>query len=411
VVSEWFWFYWHRGDQTKWTDREVTRYMRDHFPPDWTYQQFGPQFTAEFFNATAWAELVAASGAKYFVLTSKHHDGFANWRSKHNFGWNAADIGPKRDLVAELAAAFRQQSKVVFGLYHSMFEWFNPLYLQDERSNFTSREFVTSKVMPELMDLVTTYRPEVLWSDGAQGAVPEYWGSQQFLAWLYNDSPVRDRVVTNDRWGKGVMCKHGDFYTCSDRYNPGVLQAHKWENAMTVDKRSWGFRRNMQLDEILTAEELVRELVTTVSCGGNLLVNIGPDSAGQIAPVFQERLQQLGAWLAWHGEAIYSSQPWAAQQDSANKQVWYTAGRPDPSQAATTVFAILLAWPSSQVLELGSPVAGPHTRVQLLGGAGLLHWEARPAGGLRVSLPHTRPGPGLAWVIRMDGLENGGNSV
>ena len=81
-----------------------------------------------------------------------------------------------------------------------------------------SREFVTSKVMPELMDLVTTYRPEVLWSDGAQGAVPEYWGSQQFLAWLYNDSPVpdqsctindnalcciavqvRDRVVTNDR--------------------------------------------------------------------------------------------------------------------------------------------------------------------------------------------------------------------
>ena len=58
-----------------------------------------------------------------------------------------------------------------------------------------------------------------------------------------------------------------------------------------------------------------------MSCGGNLLVNIGPDSAGQIAPVFQERLQQLGAWLAWHGEAIYSSQPWAAQQDSANKQV------------------------------------------------------------------------------------------
>ena len=98
-------------------------------------------------------------------------------------------------------------------------------------------------------------------------------------------------------------------------------------------------------------------------------------------------------------------------------QVWYTAGRPDPSQAATTVFAILLAWPSSQVpvypcwmlglhctpsqvLELGSPVPGPHTRVQLLGGPGLLHWEARPAGGLRVSLPHTRPGPGLAWVIR-----------
>ena len=67
-----------------------------------------------------------------------------------------------------------------------------------------SREFVTSKVMPELMDLVTTYRPEVLWSDGAQGAVPEYWGSQQFLAWLYNDSPVPDRSCTIN--GSALCC-------------------------------------------------------------------------------------------------------------------------------------------------------------------------------------------------------------
>ena len=82
-------------------------------------------------------------------------------------------------------------------------------------------------MLPELMELVTEYRPDVLWSDG---------DTLQFLSWLYSDSPVRDTVVTNDRWGVGVLCKHGDFFTCSDRYNPGVLQEHKWENAMTIDK-------------------------------------------------------------------------------------------------------------------------------------------------------------------------------
>ena len=86
------------------------------------------------------------------------------------------------------------------------------------------------------MELITKYRPEVIWSDGDWEADPGYWDTLQFLAWLYSDSPVRETVVTNDRWGVGVLCKHGDFYTCSDRYNPGVLQSHKWENAMTIDK-------------------------------------------------------------------------------------------------------------------------------------------------------------------------------
>ena len=100
----------------------------------------------------------------------------------------------------------------------------------------TTRTFVAEKVGPELMELITKYRPEVLWSDGDWEADPGYWDTLQFLAWLYSDSPVRDTVVTNDRWGVGVLCKHGDFYTCSDRYNPGILQSHKWENAMTIDK-------------------------------------------------------------------------------------------------------------------------------------------------------------------------------
>lgn len=75
---------------------------------------------------------------------------------------------------------------------------------------------------------------------------------------LYNDSPVGNTVVTNDRWGRGTLCEHGDFLTCSDRYNPGVLQKKKWENAMTIDKYSWGHRATARLNDYLTAEQLIR---------------------------------------------------------------------------------------------------------------------------------------------------------
>ena len=108
------------------------------------------------------------------------------------------------------------------------------------------------------------YKPDILWSDGDSG--PDYyWNSTQFLAWLYNESPVRETVVTNDRWGSNdIACKHGGYYTCADRYNPGHLLPHKWENCMTIDRYSWGYRRNAKLEDYLSIEELLETLVSTV---------------------------------------------------------------------------------------------------------------------------------------------------
>lgn len=120
-----------------------------------------------------------------------------------------------------LADSIRKKTSIHFGLYHSLLEWFNPLFLLDQSNKLKTKYFVETKTMPELYELVSSYRPEIVWSDGDWGADPEYWESKKFLAWLYNDSPVRDTVLTNDRWGEGSMCKHGGVFTCQDRYNPG----------------------------------------------------------------------------------------------------------------------------------------------------------------------------------------------
>nr|XP_023013457.1 plasma alpha-L-fucosidase-like [Leptinotarsa decemlineata] len=212
--SEWFWNDWKDKDE------KYVNFMKKNYAPSFTYQEFAKDFKAEFFNATEWAELFAKSGARYIVLTSKHHEGYTLWPSKYAYSWNAKDIGPGRDLVGELGKAVRKHN-LTYGLYHSLYEWFNPMYLSDKASNFTKREFVTKKIIPEMQELIRTYRPAVLWSDGDWEAYDTYWNSTGFLAWLYNESPVKDYVVVNDRWGIDIPCKHGDFYSCADRYNPG----------------------------------------------------------------------------------------------------------------------------------------------------------------------------------------------
>ncbi|XP_033844776.1 plasma alpha-L-fucosidase [Periophthalmus magnuspinnatus] len=393
--SEWFWNYWHKN-MTAYVD-----FMKKNYPPGFTYQDFGPLFTAEFFDPKEWTDIFSASGAKYIVLTTKHHEGFTLWGSKNSWNWNAVDVGPKRDLVDELSIALRANSDLRLGLYHSLFEWYNPLFLMDQDNLFTTNYFPSRKTLPDLVDLVNKYKPEVLWSDGDGNAPDRYWNSTGFLAWLYNESPVRDTVVTNDRWGCGSICRHGGYYTCSDRYQPGHLLKHKWENCMTIDKLSWGFRRNARLQDYLGITELVSTLVETVSCGGNLLMNIGPTHEGRISPIFEERLRQMGQWLKVNGEGIYNSTPWRAQNDSVTANIWYTWKPQDKA-----LFAFLLQWPDSGAVVLADPVPTEGlTQVALLG-YGALKWEPVKPGGLKVHVPplSLNQMPCLwAWTLKITG--------
>ena len=103
----------------------------------------------------------------------------------------------------------------------------------------------------------------------------------------------------------------------------GKLLPHKWENCLTIDKNSWGYRRNARLSDFLSTHELIKELSSTVSCGGNMLLNVGPTHDGLIAPIFEERLRQMGDWLKINGEAIYSTLPWTYQNNTFTPDVWY----------------------------------------------------------------------------------------
>ncbi|XP_070808226.1 plasma alpha-L-fucosidase [Pituophis catenifer annectens] len=397
--SEWFWWYW----QAEKKEPYVT-FMKKNYHPGFTYEDFGPMFTAELFDAKQWADILSASGAKYIVLTSKHHEGFTLWGSKYSWAWNSVDVGPKRDLVGELATSIRNQTSLRFGLYHSLFEWFNPLFCDDAASKFKKQQFPNVKTLPELYEIVMRYQPEVLWSDGDGNAPDTYWNSTAFLAWLYNESPVQKTVVTNDRWGAGTICKHGGFFTCADRYSPKHLLSHKWEDCMTIDRKSWGYRRDAQLSDYLTIEALIQQLVETVACGGNLLVNIGPTHDGRIPIIFEERLKQMGTWLALNGEAIFSTKPWRAQNDSITPGVWYTF---KPKE--NILYAIFLKWPTSGTLTLGEPKAIlGKTKVKLIGYEESLPWISTGEKGMMMAaplLPFNKYPYQWAWTLQLTNIQ------
>ncbi|KAJ6636747.1 putative alpha-L-fucosidase [Pseudolycoriella hygida] len=419
LSAEWFWTIWR-----SWNVEDHVNFMKDNFKPGFTYQDFARDFTGEHFNATEWVQLFAESGAKYVVITSKHHEGYTLWPSKYSFSWNSVDVGLHRDIIceafylevylfnsdnvfsAELSEACRVDNRIRFGVYHSLLEWYNPMYVSDRDSEFTQREFVEKKTIPELKELVMKYKPDIVWSDGEWEASYEYWNATEFLAWLYNDSPVSEIVVTNDRWGNDTMCLHGGFFTCHDRFNPGVLQPYKWENAMTIDKLTWGHRNNAKLQDFLTSKELIKELVVTVSCGGNILINVGPDKFGIIQPIFAERLRDMGKWLSANGEAIYESQPWLYQNDTITPDVWYTQGA--SINLRRDVFAIVLDYPyDTNTVELYSlfGYTDENTTIHVLGYPESVQWRIVNE-SVQVTLPNKaqldKRGLNLAWTLKIN---------
>ncbi|HPX42406.1 MAG TPA: alpha-L-fucosidase, partial [Candidatus Hydrogenedentes bacterium] len=151
--SEW---YWH-DMQDK--NGETWKFHVENYGEDFKYPDFAPQFRAEMFNPAHWAEIFERSGAKYVVLTSKHHEGFCLWPNAESWNWNSVDAGPGRDLCGELTDAVKARG-LKMGFYFSLYEWFNPIYRSDPE------RYVEQHMLPQLKDLVLRYEPDIVWPDG-----------------------------------------------------------------------------------------------------------------------------------------------------------------------------------------------------------------------------------------------------
>ena len=277
-----------------------------------------PLFRAELFDGDQWAEILWAAGARYVILTSKHHDGFALWPSAEagkSWGraWNSTDAGPKRDLVGDLTDAVRRKG-LRMGLYYSLYEWSNPLWIADRL------RYVREHMHPQFKDVVTRYKPSVIFADGEWDLTSADWRSTELLKWLFEESPSKDEVVVNDRWGSDTRHVHGDYWTTE--YTAGMSSLkHAWEESRGIGY-SYGYNRAERAGDYRSGRELVLMLADIVSRGGNLLLGIGPTADGRIPVIMEQRLLDVGRWLLLNGEAIYSTHPWQRSRE------WSTGERP-----------------------------------------------------------------------------------
>ncbi|KYP14264.1 alpha-L-fucosidase [Flavihumibacter sp. CACIAM 22H1] len=321
--AEWYWYRIHNKQKNFW-DFHVKNYGAS-----FAYQQFEPLFKAELFNPDQWAELFKNAGARYVVLTSKHHEGYTLWPSAEadkawGRPWNAVSGTPQRDLLGDLTNAVRTKG-LKMGYYYSLYEWYNPIWLYDKK------KYVEEHMFPQFKDLVTRYKPSVIFSDGEWDLTDTAWKSPELMAWLFNESPVAKEVVINDRWGKHNREKNtGSTYTTSE-YGSGMDASVVWEENQGIG-HSYGYNRNENLTDYKSSDELILMLIDIVSRGGNLLLNVGPTADGRIPVIQQQRLLDMGAWLKQNGEAIYgttalkSPYQWSPGKMPEKKGASYMAG-------------------------------------------------------------------------------------
>jgi alpha-L-fucosidase len=386
--AEW---YWYRQNPQGGPLKSIVDFHNKTFGEKCYYQDFVKDFKAEMFNPDQWAEVFKDAGARYIVLTSKHHEGFTLWPSAESWNWNSMDIGPHRDLCGDLSKSVKAAG-IHMGFYYSLYEWFNPLY----KSNVP--KYVDDHMIPQLKDLVTRYQPDVVWTDGEWELPSEAWKSTQFLAWLYNESPVKNSVVVNDRWGKETRSKHGGYYTTEydlvgQEESNGTKFDHPWEECRGMGG-SFGYNRNENLKDYESSESLVHILINKVARGGNLLLNIGPTPDGRIPVIMQQRLSDIGAWLKVNGEAIYGTRKWGKAPTVTPQSInHYTAKGKD-------LYLIVTKWQDQPIVIDGITKA---ESVTMLGFNGKVKYSVS-GGKVTITPPMVTPANNpcqYAWTFKL----------
>lgn len=280
--------------------------------PQAEYDVYARRFDPEKFNATEWLDLISSAGARYMVITSKHHDGFSTYRSKvSDYGIKITPY--KGDPLKDLAVAAKAHS-IRLGFYHSIMDWHNPDYIpkrdweipnQPKGGNIdTYIEFMKG----QLRELLTGYGDvATVWFDGEW----EHSTQEMHSAEVYDMiRGLQPNALINDRLFKREPGNKADYGT-PEQYVPATGEVDAsgkpilWESCITVNTDSWGY--NKYETDWKTRRDLIRMLVEVVSKGGNLLLNIGPSPDGTISEDYASRLRAMGAWLRVNGESIYGT--------------------------------------------------------------------------------------------------------
>ncbi|KAJ7358164.1 glycoside hydrolase family 29 protein [Mycena albidolilacea] len=378
------WYDWYLRNPANATGPTWEHHL-DTYGPTVSYEDFIANFTASAFDAGKWVSLFEKAGAKYFVVVTKHHDGFSLFDTGNTTQRSSVHFGPKRDLVAELLDTAKKQAPGLHrGTYYSLPEWFNPDYakygfgqwpggvardafnaslVQSYTGALPLGDYIDDLQLPHMLELATKYDTEIMWCDiGGPNRTLE------FAAQFYNHAQLQGRQVTmNNRCGNVPDFETPEYATF------GSIQPTSWESSEGMDPFSYGLNAVTNASQYKNATTIVQTLVDIVSKNGNFLLDIGPTAEGEIIEAMMEGLLDTGAWLDYSGSCIYDTNYWFPGSQDAN---------PPPGAPAvrflttpTTFCIVAFAPPANGQLVINK-------RVPLLPGDSLR--LLRPSGGVEV---------------------------
>ncbi|MEI6072339.1 MAG: alpha-L-fucosidase [Verrucomicrobiae bacterium] len=285
------------------------------------YQKLAGIFNPEGFDADEWIREAANAGMKYFLITSKHHDGFCLWPSKFST-YNVVDATPfQRDILGELAAACLKHG-VKIGFYYSHWmDWDgsggdvcmgdrflaaekrNPEYVRPTQAEFQG--YWNNKCLPQVRELIELYDPWFFWFDSWNKDINEYVTPKHQDELIDLVHGMSDKCLVNSRINFEAPSEKCDFLSMMDNSFPETGFAKPWETSGTLN-HSWGYH---SLDfSWNSTEQLLKYLIGNASLGGNYQLNVGPMGTGEFQPAAIKRLREIGCWMAVNGESIYGTQ-------------------------------------------------------------------------------------------------------